>query len=345
MANLDDLKCGVLGREFEKFEVGSRTRLYDLQTNAEHSIAPTGAFETAELIRLIGGNFESGALPTVTWETAVTGSGTVTAVTGELIMSTGVTANSIAEVQSANRAEFTTATFNKAHLAFQMDNFTNADVIREFGMFDPVTPIVSGDGVFFRNDGGTFSVVRRKGGADVAEVFVADFNGGNMFTEDNNIHIYELVYNAGVILFMQDRKILHRMTSLDTVAYETTHLTLGARIENENGNTVDNTLESRGFSCSRIGTSSAAPDSITLNTPSTGLLKNSPGELASVIINDSGAAGATLELYDDVAAVGTPIVSLDLTAGLVALEYNRRLNNGLFFDVSGNGFEVVVNWR
>lgn len=326
---------------------GGRTRLYDLQLNAEHAIAPTGAFETAELIRLIGGNFEAGTLPSVTWNTNLVGSGTITTTDGELILATGVTANSEAEVDTTNRAEFTTATFNKAHLAFGNDDFSAVDVIREWGMFDPVDPIISGDGVFFRNTAGAITLVRRKSGVDVESVTEASFNNtlGNTFVKDNNIHIYEIVYNAGNINFLQDRKILHTMVSISSAAYETVHLKLGARVENINGNTVNNILRTRGFSCSRIGSVGAEPDSITLNAPGTVLLKNSPGQLVSVIITDSGAGGAVLDLYDDVAAVGTPIVSLDLTSDLISLPFDRRLNNGLFADVLGNAFEVVINWR
>ena len=326
---------------------GARSVLYDRETNSEAAISPSGALETAELIRLIGGNFESGTLPAITWATNVTGSGTAIAAIGELMIRTGTIADSTAEVQTVNRAEFTTATLNKAHLAFQMDNFTNADVIREFGMFDPVTPIFSGDGVFFRNNSGAFSVVRRKGGAEVEEVTSANFSNvaDNPFVADDLLHVYEIVYNAGSALFFRDRKLLHRMVEISEVAYETTHLTLGARCENINGNIVDNTLETRGFSCSRIGTSTAEPDSITISAASSGLLKNSPGKLVSIILNDTGVGGATLDLYDNVAIAGGPVVSLDLTDSITDLDYGRRLNTGLFFDASGAGFQLIINWR
>lgn len=337
----------------DKSDYWIKTGIFDNQSGSVVAIAPSGTFEVGELIRLIGGNFESGALPGVTWDTNEVNGGTVTAVTGELVLATNTTANGAAEVQSVNRAEFTTATFNKAHLAFGLDDFAATDFIAEWGMFDPITPITpstSGDGVLFRVEDGAVSLVRRKAGVDDEVVAEADFNGnttesGEMFIKDENIHVYEMVYNAGRIDFYQDRRLLHRMISVDAVAYETVHLTLGARAENLNGNTTNNILRTRGFACSRIGTQSAVPDSITLSDPGTTLLKNSPGQLVSVIINETGAGGATLDLYDDVAAVGTPVVSLDLTNSQTGLEYIRRLNTGLFADVSGLGFEVVINWR
>jgi hypothetical protein len=301
-------------------------------------------FETGELIRLIGGNFETGSLPSTTWETAVTGSGTVTQITGELVLSTGTTANSIAEVQSQDRAEFVAATFNKAHLAFGWDDFNAADVTTEFGMFDPVNNIFSGDGVFFRNTAGTLTLVRRRGGTDVESVVEASFNGNDTFVKDNNIHIYELVYNAGRILFYQDRQLIHDMSSTASVAYNTPHLTLGARIENTNGNTVDNKLRTRGFACSRIGSVSAEPDSATISTGS-GVLKNSPGQLINIVTTQIGVSTATLILYDNTAVSGTPFATIDLKQALVDLEMNKKLNFGLAYDTTGAGFEVILSWR
>lgn len=325
----------------------SRDALFDTETRSPFVVAPSGVIETGELIRLIGGNFESGPLPDVTWLTNNVGSGSGAVVNGELVLSTGAVADSIAEVQTANRAEFVTATFNKAHLAIQMEDVNAPDVIREFGVFDPIQPAglsTIQDGVLFRNNSGVISLVRQRGGSDVEEIFENNFNGNVAFRKSEIVSVFELVYNAGVILFFQNRRLVHTMRSLLSVAYDTVHLAVALRVENINGNTAVNTLKTRGFSCSRIGTSSAQPDSVTI-LDGDGLLKNSPGELVSVIINEVGVAGATLELFDNIAAVGVPIISLDLTNDQIPIPYGRRLNNGLFYDTSGAGFEVVVNWR
>lgn len=348
---VDDEGVETLKKSAEEVVPGSKADyyhkvgLFDRETNSAPAISPSGAIETAELIRLIGGNFEGALLPAVTWLTSEVNGGTVCVDDGELLLATNTTADGEGVVQSVNRAEFITATFNKAHLAFGFGDFTATDVICEFGMYDPVSNILSGDGVFYRNDSGTITLVRRRGGVEVEEVDEADFNGSNTFVKNNEIHVYELTYNAGRIDFLQDRKIIHRMTSLDAVAFNTTHLTLGALIQNINGNTAANTLRTRGFACSRIGTSTAQPDSITLSTPQSILLKNSPGELKSIVITDSGAGVAELQLFDDVAEVGTPIYTINLTEGLISLPFNRRLNFGLFAVVTGNNFEVGINWR
>ena len=323
---------------------------YDAQTRSFSAITPSGTFETGELIRLIGGNFESGALPTTTWQTLGTNGGDATAVTGELLLSTNTTADGQADVQSTNRAEFVTATFNKAHLAFQSVNFSNTDVIREWGMFDPVVNILSGDGAFYRNNEGAIEVVVRKAGVDTV-VEEVDFNGSavtgfdNTFVKDDNIHIYEILYNAGKIEFFQDRKLIHSFNSAAAVAYETVHLTLGASVRNINGNTTNNQLKTRGFSCSRVGTQAAENDSITINGPGSLALKNSPGKLLNIIITNVGIGTANIELFDATDGTGAPFATLDLTESLVDLSINRRLDNGLFYVATGSGFEILINWR
>ena len=326
---------------------------FDPETNSATSIAPSGTFEAGELIRLIGGNFEGSVLPITTWQTTNINGGDTSIVNGELLLGTNVTANGETRVQSVDRAEFVTATFNKAHLAFGFGDFNAVDCVSQFGMFDPVLNTFSGDGVFFRNSSGAIQIVRRSGGVDVEVVAEASFNGNPVdianptvkFIKDGNIHVYEILYNAGRIDFFQDRRLVHRMVSTMTVAYQTTHLTLGATIQNINANTASNTLRTRGFSCSRIGTATAEPDSITVNGPLSQLLKNSPGQMLSLIITDTGVGGAEIELHDSTDGLGTPFAIVSLTDTLVGLVFNKRLSNGLFIIASGSSFEVIINWR
>ncbi len=247
-----------------------------------------------------------------------------------------------------------TATFNKAHLAVQNPSPLNPDVIREWGVYDPSTPIYSGDGVFLRNNSGNFELVRVKAGVEIEVVDESEFNGvdqtgipTNILTKDGNVHIYEFIMNAGVILVRQDLKTIHIMRSLDAVLYETVHLPIGARCANINGNTTANELRSRGFANSRIGSLSGEPDSVTIDpaSPASRTLKNSPGQVLLVMVTNPGTAGANLTLYDSATPTGPTFANVPLTTNLVSLPYDGRLNFGLSYSVTGNGFEVRLNWR
>lgn len=320
--------------------------LVDRQTGFEFALAPSGAIETGELIRLIGGNFETGSLLSNLWTTNNVGSGSSTAITGELVLSTGTTANSIAEVQSAKRARFVTATFNKAHIGVTMPNFSNPDLVREVGMFDPVAPILSGDGVFLRNDGGSVSIVQRKTGIDTV-IPESNWNGfktssGVSYVKNDNITLIEIVYNAGAVLFYQGRRLLHRFGFGSSIGYETVHLPISARIENKNGNTTDNQMNLRALSCSRIGSSAASPDFVTVNASGTVTVKRSPGTLRRIVVTDIGGGQARITLYDSNSGTTNQFTSIELSRGLTTLEYGIDFSNGLTYEATGSNFEVVL---
>ena len=156
------------------------------------------------------------------------------------------------------------------------------------------------------------------------------------------MHIYELVYNAGSALFFQDRRLVHRMTFVDAVGYETVHLALAAEIMNKDGNTFENELKTRGFSCSRVGTESARPDKFLVTGSGSGTVKNSPGTFRRLIITDTGVGGASITFYDATVAGTNEIISVDLTATLIVLEMGFDFNFGLSFTASGASFELLI---
>jgi len=320
--------------------------LVDRQTGFEFALAPSGAIETGELIRLIGGNFETGGLLSNIWSTNITGSASATAITGELILSTGTNANSIAEVQSAKRARFVTATFNKAHIGVTMPNFSNPDLVREVGMFDPVSNIISGDGIFFRNDGGNVFIVQRKAGVDNV-IPEANWNGyktdsGLRYVKNDNITLIEIVYNAGAVLFYQGRRLLHRFSFGSSIGYETVHLPVAARIENKNGNTTNNQLNLRALSCSRIGSSAASPDYVTVNSTGTVTIKRSPGTLRRVVVTNIGGGNSRLRLYDSGTGTTGQFAEIELTRNLTTLSFDLDFTNGLTYTATGSNFECIL---
>lgn len=341
-------------REFRKFTDGLPTFSFDYETRGRQMVAPSGAVVVGELIRLCGGNFEGGVLLPNLWRTAFTGTGTAPILGGELEAQTGVTANSRSAVQAFQRARFVTATYNIAHLAIQTPGWDNPNVIRRWGMFDPVQPVapgLSGDGVYFENNSGQIFICRMKSGVVVEQVPEANFNGeiikgdrDGAFIKDDNLKVYEIIYNAGSAFFFQNRKLIHRLTSLDSAAYETVHLGLGLEVKNINGNTTNNIISTRGFSCSRIGSGLGQPNRQLLITSGSGLLKNSPGRLRRIIITKTGTAGADIILYDNNAAGagGTKIQEIDLTETLIELTFDFDFDLGLSYVATGNGFEVQV---
>jgi len=198
----------------------------DSETGSPLFIAPNGAINSGELIRLVGDNYVAGQpLLSHIWTEAFVGSGTSATTDGEYTLSTGTTANSEARVESFRRARFITATFNLAHLAVATPNQANADVVRRWGCFDP-NGTDGTDGIYFENDSGTYTIKRVKNGVLQETVAEASFseNAVNPLVKNDNVAVYEILYNAGTIFFYQNRKLLHKMSSLDAAAYGTPHL-------------------------------------------------------------------------------------------------------------------------
>ena len=330
-----------------KLHVKATTNIRDRQGGWEMALSPSGTFEVGELIRLVGGNFESGTLLSNIWLENSSGAGSAEAILGELVLDTDTTPNGFAEVQSARRARFVTATFNKAHLGVTMPDFNAADCIREVGMFDPVQNILSGDGIFLRNNGGNVSIVQRKGGVEVAEINEANWNGhldpnGNRFTKTEGIFLIEIVYNAGAVLFYQNRRLLHRFGFGDSIGYETVHLPVAARVENINGNTTQNLFRVRALSCSRIGSVSSVPEFFRVTASGTQTIKKSPTNLKKIIVTNLGAGNANVTIYDSATGTNNPVTNIELSRSQADLNLNLELTNGITYDATGSGFEFLL---
>lgn len=327
-------------------------QIFDPNYGGNSRIAPNGSHEMAELIRLVGGNFQDGDLLGNLWRQNDINGGSSMMLDGEMVLSTNTAADGEARVQTFKRARFITGTFNKSHMAIQYSpSWDAADVVRSFGIYDPFAIYAGGtvNGVRFVNTSGVFTLERLRGGSVVENISEGSFNGAtitgvptNTLTKDDNVHIYEFQYNAGRIDFIQDGKLIHRMTSLLSVAYNTPHLPGALVCQNINGNTANNQLKSRGFSISRIGSLAARPERFRITGTSSGTLKNGPGTLRSVLISDVGNGIATINLYDSATPSGDIIDSIDVSENLVDLAYELDFDFGLSFDVSGTGISILV---
>lgn len=317
--------------------------LFDSQTDSPLLITPNGQLNTGELVRLVGGNFIGGQpLLSHIWLTTFVNGGNVITVDGELNLNTGVDVNGVARLTTFRRARFITATFNLAHLAVSTPLFQNTDVIRRWGVYDPTTSSLGNNGIFFENNSGNYFLVRVKNGVEQERIPEANWNSLNPFLKDSNVSVFEIFYNSGTIFFFQNRKLLHKMFSVDSAAYNSPHLRAGAVVENINGNTTDNVLISRGFAISRIGASSAIPESFRITASGTFIIKNTPTRLHKIIINDKGVGTSNLTIFNNFEASGEIIGAIDTADVVGDLEYQIELDTGLTIVSAGGAVDVTV---
>lgn len=305
-------------------------------------MGPNGVLNAEGIVRLIGDNFvEGNLLLTEQWNFTATNGGTQSVVDGELILATNGTANGKFTFETRKQASFVTATFNFSHLAIAMPNPDNTDVIREWGVFDPDSG--SNDGVTFRNVSGTMFLRRYKNGTVIEDVTEASWNGvgKDRFTLDNKIKIYEIYYNAGTIFFVINGALVHKMSAPTSAAYGTPHLKAGGLIENINGNTTANSLVSRGFSVSRIGSRVIVPRFKHITTTGTFVIKNTPGQLERITINDFGTGQSRITAYDNDAASGETIFEIDSNDVNGTLEYGMEFD-ALTIVTTGGFIDITI---
>lgn len=317
------------------------THLTDPQTAAESRVAPSGPLEVAALVRLVGDNFITGEplLPTI-WNTGLVNGGDITVTDGELSLNTNTTANGEVNIETKRLARFITGTFNLSHHAIALPDFNAADCVREWGCYDPVAG--TNNGIFMRNDSGSLSIVRIKNGVEVANVPEGSFNGPVTVVKNDNIHIYEFMYNAGIVYVLQDRKLIHTIGSPSSAAYGTPHLKCGVRIYNKNGNTTANKIISRGLSIGRLGGSEAVPSYEYISAAGTYMIKNTPGKLKRIVIGDKGTAASTITLYDSTTGSGQIIASIDTDEVSNDLLYEVEFDMGLTLVVTGASIKLTV---
>jgi len=321
----------------------SGVALFDSQTDSPLLITPSGQLNTGELVRLVGGNFVGGQplLPHI-WNQNFSGSGNNVTLDGELELNTGTTANGASRLSTFRRARFITATFNLAHLAVSTPGFANANVLRRWGVFDPISDSLGNDGVFFENNSGAYSVVRVKNGQEEDRVSELFFNAPNIFIKNNAVAVYEIYFNAGTIFFFQNRRLIHRMSSLDSAAYNSPHLRAGSIVENLNGNTVNNTLVSRGFATSRIGANSAIPEPFHITGSGIFIIKNTPAKLHRININDKGTGASQITVFNNFTNSGEIIANLDTADVIGSVPYDVELDIGLTVQGVGGSIDATI---
>jgi hypothetical protein len=352
----DDHGLETIRKAGAEFKPGDKSNYYlqaglvDKNTGARAFITPSGTINTAEIIRLVGGNFGTGGtLLGHDWVVATTGSAGFTIAEGELVLNTGTTANSSIAINSFRRAPFSAATFNLSHLAFALGAFDNPDLITRFGVYDPASGAGNENGLFFEflnGDGAEnaeLNLVRIKNGTEEERITEAQFDGNTTPPKNNQINIWEHEYNAGAALWLVGTNLIHRSASLMDAAFGTPDLAVGMELININGNTTDNMLTTRAASISRIGVNNAIPRYFHITAAGTFVIKNSSGKLDKIVINDKGVGAAGITIYNNTAAAGTDIIGvLDSTDVQGPQPYGTNFDIGLTLEVTGGNTDITV---
>ena len=307
--------------------------LDDSQSGIHGHITPFGRLKTSHAVRTAGTAFSGTTKDTNFWTETVTGSGTVTQ-SGQIILSTGTTANSTAAYVTVFRARHVAGTANELKFTGRLSTALQADNVRRCGVYD------TNDGFFFQVNGTTFGVGSRKGAADTI-VNSGSFNGnwGDSLIIDTTMGNFVIWYYEKAALFFVNGRLLHTIQA--TTASLTNTLSFPVRMENinSNGNVTDNGFEILVASIVRFGDLHTSPKYSFIGTNATAVLKYGAGILHRITVTDNSG---TLSVYDNTAASGTVIASIDASKTVGTMEFDAAFSLGLTVVSAGTPSMTVI---
>lgn len=291
--------------------------------------------KVAELTRLVGEIITGIVVNPNQWITTTTGSGTVTAASGIVTVRTGITAGSTASLESLRRAKFLSGTSNVYLGGIRLPEAGAANNKRRWGAYD------GSDGVGFLLDGTTFKLFTRNAGIDT-EVTV--LNGPDTFNVDTNFHVYEIMFVEGAAQYFVDQKLIHTETKTSANLGSTPHFKIRMETVNSGGGTADVSVIASGVSICRFGKERSRPEFLNIVANGVTTLKSSPGTLLRIVINKKGTGSNQVVIYDNIAASGAKIGTID-TPNVPGghFEYDLDFNTGLTIDMnSGGAADITV---
>lgn len=313
--------------------LSSESTLVGQQNTARHVwVSPTNSLTVNTNTRLVGTNFDGTNKDTNFWSETVTGSGAVTQA-GKVTLSTGTTANSTTQYESVRKARFVVGSANQFVGAFKFVTINETNNVRRCGAY------TDDNGGFFQLDGSTFSLGFRTAGADTF-ITSGNFNGnyGPKFEiVANTPYKFEAEWTPVGGQYYVNGILLHSVSPSNPPQT----LTWPIRIENFNydGGTSDVDFECYGAVITRQGQLETNGTYKYISGAATTVLKYGAGALHAIVNNDNAG---TITLYDNIAASGNVIASIDLIKVLGSLSFKAPFSDGLTVVTTGTAKVTIV---
>jgi hypothetical protein len=309
----------------------------DAQTGSNQIIDLNGAAKLGEAIILVGDVFGNNTPNPLQWDEEFVGSGSIVNQPGSLRVEAGTTANSEVRFQSTKKARFMLSQFNIFHCGLQLDNLSDANCERRFGVFDPIN--ATQNGAYFALIDGAWNVGYCKDGVETL-VPQANWNGTNkdLFNDSTALSPYEIHYNAGSIFFFQRGNFIHRVSGLPLPYASEYNFKVAVEVINKNGNTNDNGIDLYALGVYRLGEERGETISRVFTTDT--LIKSSAGYIANAYLSRTGSGGgnANLLIYDGIDNTGFLIARIDIGADDVkGISVNSTFSDGLYIEITGTG--------
>lgn len=327
------------------------TEIYDGQENKEVQVSPIKELRVVMGHRLVGSTFNNGFFDYNFWSSGTVTSGTISVSSGSLTLyassSTTGAIDGASIVQSLRTARFVSGSANEYRAVIRISTnipTTGTNDMR-WGLSDATgistnTPVVNG--FYFRYANGAFYVGSRLAGTEM-NVATTSFNG-TVPTITTAFTRYQIVYtNIGATFYVND-KMVHRLSPTIASLTETVSFKARAQNFNSNGSNSTNSLEAKVLTILRLGSESTTPVKKYIGTAGSYLLKFGPGFFHHITINDPGAVGSAINVYDSTFTSTSNLIGVLNTAktSIGSLDYDCPFDNGLFIVPSGTFGNITV---
>lgn len=308
---------------------------------------------TTEVVRLVGSLFESTTKDTQQWQEAIAGTGTVTQAQGEVLLSTGATANSSVAYSTIEHARFIAGTINVLSFTGFLVTPATANNERRVGVgeFTSHTPAsadtpLNGYGVYLR--GTEFGIWYRslsQNPTDIVRVPSGSFSTGKTFTPTTDeVLDVEIEYGHTGVSYFINGELYHTQVPTTDMLSDTMNLHAFAQNINSGGSTTPVSFMVHVLSVLRYGRSDTTPITRRAAGAATTVLKSGPGQ-CHTIINAVKVAASVISVWDGVtnAPPSRRMLTIDGANFQGALEFKAVFRDGLTLvtDKAANDVTVI----
>lgn len=319
------------------FKVG----VYEIENDygLKVGISPMSELRTTPHYKLIGSNF-SNNFDTNYWaKINISGTGQADVGSGHMIIFNGTTQNSSMLVTSFRSARYMAGSANYFRGVVRCPSgvIPSGTIDKRWGAYLP------SDGFYFEQNTSGLALVCRKLGSDSNRVFNGQFNGifGSEYTLDENVHTYEIIYTNSKAYFTIDGDLLHTFTGSTSPLTTTLNLKCSAEVVAGGNCQTNNTLNIRTMSISRLGEATSRPIYKNINSLGSGVLKDGPGTIDTIVFASKGGNNNYLSLFDSIStATGilygpldtSTILTNEISFGGQGLDFY----SGLYYQLAGS---------